>query len=57
MTANEDDASPTKLKRLENDVELLKEKIENQEKQLTRPPHEFFETCMASGTLPGEQGN
>ena len=48
---------PMKMKRLENDVQLLKERVEIQEKQMTRLPFEFLETRLATEIIPAEEGN
>ena len=52
-TPNEDETLPIKmkrLKRLENEVQLLKERVESQEKQ-------FLETRLATEIIPAEEGN
>ena len=56
-TPNEDETLPVKMKRLENDVQLLKERVESQEKQMTRLPFEFLETRLATEIIPAEEGN
>ena len=56
-TPNEDETLPMKMKRLENDVKLLKERVEIQEKQMTRLPFEFLETRLATEIIPAEEGN
>ena len=57
-TPNEDETLQVKVKRLENDVQLLiKERVENQETQTTRLPHEFLETRMGTEIIPAEEGN
>ena len=56
-TPNEDETLQVKVKRLENDVQLLKERAESQEKQMTRLSREFFETRMATEIIPVELGN
>ena len=56
-TPNEDETLQVKVKRLENDVQLLKERAESQEKQMTRLSREFFETRMATEIIPAEEGN
>ena len=56
-TPNEDETLPIKVKRLENDVQLLKEKVESQEEQMTRLPFEFLETRVATEIIPAEEGN
>ena len=56
-TPNEDKTLPIKVKRLENDVQLLKERVESQEKQMTRLPFEFLETRLATEIIPAEEGN
>ena len=56
-TPNEDETLPIKVKRLENDVQLLKEKVESQEEQMTRLPFEFLETRLATEIIPAEEGN
>ena len=56
-TPNEDETLPMKMKRLENDVQLLKERVEIQEKQMTRLPFEFLETRLATEIIPAEEGN
>ena len=55
-TPNEDETLPIKVKRLENDVQLLKERLENQETQTTRLPLEFLETRMGTEIIPTEEG-
>ena len=56
-TPNEDETLQVKVKRLENDVQLLKERVENQETQTTRLPLEFLETRMGTEIIPAEEGN
>ena len=56
-TPNEDETLPIKMKRLENDVQLLKERVESQEEQMTRLPFEFLETRLATEIIPAEEGN
>ena len=56
-TQNEDETLQVKGKRLENDVQLLKERVENQEKQMTRLSREFFETRMTTEIIPAVEGN
>ena len=56
-TPNEDETLQVKVKRLENDVQLLKERAESQEKQMTRLSHEFFETRMTTEIIPAVEGN
>ena len=56
-TPNEDETLQVKVKRLENDVQLLKESVENQETQTTRLPLEFLETRMGTEIIPAEEGN
>ena len=56
-TPNEDETLQVKVKRLENDVQLLKERAESQEKQMTRLSREVFETRMATEIIPVELGN
>nr|XP_058949846.1 uncharacterized protein LOC131777555 [Pocillopora verrucosa] len=56
-TPNEDETLQVKVKRLENDVQLLKERAESQEKQMTRLSREFFGTRMATEIIPAEEGN
>ena len=56
-TPNEDETLQVKVKRLENDVQLLKERVESQEKQMTRLSREFFETRMATEIIPAVEGN
>ena len=46
-----------KVKRLENDVQLLKERTESQEKEMTRLSLEVFGTSMAKEIIPAEEGN
>ena len=45
------------MKRLENDVQLLKERTESQEKEMTRLSLEVFGTSMAKEIIPAEEGN
>ena len=45
------------MKRFENDVQLLKERAENQEKQMTRLSCEVFGRRMATEIIPAEEGN
>ena len=56
-TSHEDETLQIKVKRLDNDVQLLKERAESQEKQMTRLPFVFSETRMATGIIPTEEGN
>ena len=56
-TPNEDETLQVKVKRLENDVQLLKERAESQEKQMTRLLREVFGTRMATEIIPAEEGN
>ena len=56
-TSNEDETLLIKVKRLENDVQLLKKRAENQEKQKTRLPFGCSETRMATEIIPTEEGN
>ena len=56
-TPNEDETLPIKMKRLENDFQLLKERLESQEEQMTRLPSEFLETRVATEIIPAEEGN
>ena len=56
-TPNEDETLQVKVKRLENDVQLLKERVENQETQTTRLPLEFLKTRMGTEIIPAEEGN
>ena len=45
------------MKRLENDVQLLKGRAEGQEKQMTRLSREVFGRGMATEIIPAEEGN
>ena len=54
-TPNEDETLQVKVKRLENDVQLLKERMEHQETQTTRLPLEVLE--MGTEIIPAEEGN
>ena len=54
---SEDETLPIKVKRLENDFQLLKERVESQEEQMTRLPFEFLETRVATEIIPAEEGN
>ena len=56
-TSNEDETLLIKVKRLDNDVQLLKERAEIQEKQMIRLPFVFLETRMATGIIPIEEGS
>ena len=61
-TSNEDETLLIKVKRLDNDVQLLKERAEIQEKQMIRLPFVFLprqkrETRMATGIIPTEEGS
>ena len=56
-TPNEDETLQVKVKRLENDVQLLKERAESQEKQMTRLSREFFGRRMVTEIIPAEEGN
>ena len=56
-TPNEDETLQVKVKRLENDVQLLKERAESQEKQMTRLSREFFETRITTEIIPALEGN
>ena len=55
-TPNEDETSQVKVKRVENDFQLLKERVENQETQTTRLPLEFLETRTGTEIIPTEEG-
>ena len=55
-TPNEDETLQVKVKRLENDFQLLKERVENQETQTTRLPLEFLETSTGTEIIPTEEG-
>ena len=55
-TPNEDETLQVKVKRLENDFQLLKERVENQETQTTRLPLEFLETRTGTEIIPTEEG-
>ena len=52
----EDETPPIKLKRLENEVQLLKERIESQEREIAKLPLEFLVTGGAMDVVPFEQG-
>ena len=52
----EDETSPTKLKRLEDKVQLLEQRIESQEREMTKLPLEFLEARRAADVVPFEQG-
>ena len=54
---DEDETLLIKVKRLDNDVQLLKERAEIQEKQMIRLPFVFLETRMATGIIPTEEGS
>ena len=54
---NEVETLQVKVKRLENDVQLLKERVESQEKQMTRLSREFLETRMTTEIIPALEGN
>ena len=56
-TPNEDETLQIKVKRLENDFQLLKKRMENQETQTTRLQLEFLETRMGTRIIPAEEGN
>ena len=56
-TPNEDETLQVKVKRLENDFQLLKERVESQEKQMTRLSREFFETRITTEIIPALEGN
>ena len=56
-TPNEVKTLQVKVKRLENDVQLLKERAESQEKQMTRLSREFFGIRMVTEIIPAEEGN
>ena len=56
-TPNEDETLQVKVKRLENDFQLLKERVESQEKQMTRLSCEFFETRITTEIIPALEGN
>ena len=55
--SNEDETLQIKVKRLDNDIQLLKERAEIQEKQMTRLPFVFLETRMATEIIPTEEGS
>ena len=54
---NEDETLQVKVKRLENDVQLLKERAESQEEQMTRLLRDVFGPRMATEIIPAEEGN
>ena len=54
---NEDETLQVKVKRLENDVQLLKERAESQEKQMTRLSREVLGRRMATEIIQAEEGN
>ena len=54
---NEDETLQVKVKRLENDVQLLKERAESQEKQNIRLSREVFWGRKATEIIPAEEGN
>ena len=54
-TPNEVETLRVKVKRLENDFQLLKERVEHQETQTTRLPLEVLE--MGTEIIPAEEGN
>ena len=58
-TSKEDETSQVKVKRLENDVQLLKERVESQERQMTKLSREILGTAMATEIIPTdlEEGN
>ena len=56
-TPNEDETLQIKVKSLENDFQLLKERVESQEKQTTRLSLGFLETEKGTETIPAEEGN
>ena len=56
-TSNEDETLLIKVKRLDNDVQLLKERAEIQEKQMIRLPFVFLQRRMATGIIPTEEGS
>ena len=56
-TPNEVETLQVKVKRLENDFQLLKERVENQETQTTRLPLEFLKTRMGTEIILAEEGN
>ena len=56
-TPDEVETLQVKVERLENDVQLLKERVEHQETQTTRLPLEFLETRMGTEIIPAEEGN
>ena len=56
-TPNEDETLPIKMKRLENEVQLLKERVESQEKQINGLPFQFLETRLTMAIIPAEEGN
>ena len=56
-TPNEDETLQVKVKRLESDFQLLKERVENQEILTARLPPEFLETRMGTEIIPAEEGN
>ena len=56
-TPNEDETLQVKVKRLENDFQLLKERVENQEIQTARLSLAFLETRLGTEIIPAEKGN
>ena len=54
---NEDETLQVKVKRLENDVQLLKERAESQEKKMTRLSREVLGRSMATEIIQAEEGN
>ena len=55
-TPKEDETSPTKLKRLEDKVQLIEQRIESQEREMAERPLEFLETRRATDMVAFEQG-
>ena len=56
-TPNEVETLQVKVKRLENDFQLLKERVENPETQTAGFPLLFLKTRMGTEIIPAEEGN
>ena len=56
-TPNEVEILQVKVKRLENDFQLLKERVENPETQTAGFPLSLLKTRMGTEIIPTEEGN
>ena len=56
VKTKEDEVSLMKLTQLENKVQLLEERVEILERDITKPPLELRETGRPTDVIPVEQG-